>query len=74
MGRSVRTERYRYTEWDDGKQGVELYDHDDRPAASTTTSRRTPKHAETVMKLHALLRRHQGEVTRHRVVMPNGIA
>jgi uncharacterized sulfatase len=28
MGRSVRTERWRYTEWDGGKQGVELYDHD----------------------------------------------
>jgi iduronate 2-sulfatase len=28
MGRSVRTERWRYTEWDEGRQGVELYDHD----------------------------------------------
>ncbi len=27
MGRSVRTERYRYTEWDDGKQGSQLYDY-----------------------------------------------
>lgn len=28
IGRSVRTERWRYTEWDGGKAGVELYDHD----------------------------------------------
>lgn len=26
-GRSVRTARWRYTEWDQGRQGVELYDH-----------------------------------------------
>jgi uncharacterized sulfatase len=32
MGRSVRTERWRYTEWDDGRQGAELYDHDHDPA------------------------------------------
>jgi uncharacterized sulfatase len=30
-GRSVRTPRWRYTEWDEGKQGVELYDHDRDP-------------------------------------------
>ncbi len=30
-GRSVRTERWRYTEWDGGKLGSELYDHADDP-------------------------------------------
>lgn len=27
MGCSIRTQRYRYTEWDRGKEGIELYDH-----------------------------------------------
>jgi uncharacterized sulfatase len=31
MGRSVRSDRWRYTEWDEGKQGVELYDHTSDP-------------------------------------------
>ena len=31
MGRSVRTDRWRYTEWDGGKQGMELYDHQGDP-------------------------------------------
>jgi iduronate 2-sulfatase len=32
MGRSVRTERYRYTEWDGGKKGAQLYDYISDPA------------------------------------------
>jgi uncharacterized sulfatase len=31
MGYSVRTERWRYTEWDGGAQGVELYDEQNDP-------------------------------------------
>ena len=27
MGRSIRTERWRYTEWNEGREGQELYDH-----------------------------------------------
>ena len=30
-GHSVRNERWRYTEWDNGKQGAELYDHEADP-------------------------------------------
>jgi iduronate 2-sulfatase len=28
LGHSVRTERYRYTEWNGGRDGVEFYDHE----------------------------------------------
>jgi len=31
MGRSIRTERYRYTEWGEGTHGFELYDHQADP-------------------------------------------
>ncbi len=31
LGRSIRTEGWRYTEWDEGKLGVELYDESEDP-------------------------------------------
>lgn len=54
MGRSVRTERWRYTEWDDGKEGVELYDHD-KDAQELKNLAYDVKHAAKVKELHGLL-------------------
>src|SRR5262249_37861598 len=55
MGRSGRTERWRYTEWDGGSRGVELYDHDADPGERVNLAR-DPKHAEVVKEMRALLR------------------
>ena len=54
-GRSVRTERWRYTEWDEGRQGIELYDHDNDPGEYTNLAE-DPQHARIVAKLKKLLR------------------
>src|SRR5205814_9590435 len=39
IGYSLRTDRYRYTEWDDGKQGTELYDHEKDPQEFTNLAK-----------------------------------
>jgi len=54
MGRSVRTERWRYTEWDGGKKGVELYDHNSDPHEWTNLAR-DAKYAKTAAELKQLL-------------------
>ncbi len=56
FGRSVRTERWRYTEWDEGRQGVELYDHDHDPDEFTNLSGK-PGYADVAAELAALLRK-----------------
>jgi uncharacterized sulfatase len=54
-GHSVRTERWRYTEWALGKQGEELYDHDNDPRELHNLAA-DPKHADTVAEMKALLK------------------
>jgi uncharacterized sulfatase len=55
MGYSLRTERWRYTEWDGGKAGVELYDHDADPGELHNLAS-DPAQAKTLEDLKALLR------------------
>lgn len=55
LGRTVRTDRYRYTEWGaDGALGVELYDYQADPVELTNLAN-DPAHAKMVAELKGLL-------------------
>jgi uncharacterized sulfatase len=54
MGRSVRSERWRYTEWDGGKAGVELYDHENDPKEYKNLAK-DAKYSSTVEEMKKLL-------------------
>lgn len=54
-GRSVRTQRWRYTEWDDADNSAELYDHDADPREMRNLAN-DPAHAAERERLKALLR------------------
>lgn len=55
MGKTVRTERWRYTEWQEGANGHVLFDEQADPHEMKNLAD-DPVHGETVKKLQALLR------------------
>ncbi|KAA0992514.1 sulfatase [Dyadobacter aurulentus] len=55
FGRSVRTERFRYTEWDGGNAGIELYDHEKDPNEFVNLAKNS-QFTSTAEKLSALLK------------------
>ncbi len=54
FGYSLRTDRWRYTEWDEGRQGSELYDHESDPAERVNLAAKS-EHAVTVAALRKTL-------------------
>lgn len=50
FGYSLRTPDWRYTEWDEGRKGRELYDHRSDPRELTNLAQ-DPTHRETVSRL-----------------------
>ncbi|MCS7239506.1 MAG: sulfatase [Thermoguttaceae bacterium] len=60
FGYSIRTERYRYTEWDEGREGRELYDHEVDPRELVNRAD-DPSYKQVVKEMSQLLR----EAIRH---------
>lgn len=54
MGKTIRTERWRYTEWDEGRLGSELYDHQEDPHEFTNLAEK-PEMKGTIEQLKQLL-------------------
>jgi iduronate 2-sulfatase len=59
MGYSVRTEQWRYTEWDEGKRGVELYNEVADPDELRNLAD-DPAHRKQLADMRELLRRVRG--------------
>jgi iduronate 2-sulfatase len=58
MGYHLATDRWRYTEWDDGRQGVQLYDHENDPNEYRNLAD-DPAQGRTIADLKALLGRYR---------------
>jgi uncharacterized sulfatase len=53
-GRTVRTPRWRCTEWNEGASGIEVYDHDSDPHEFDNLAN-SPSHASILQELRTLL-------------------
>ncbi len=67
FGYSLRTSRWRYTEWKDGTEGIELYDHDHDPEEMHNLA-----HDETLTATRAELAQKLRDAIRHSFP-PSGI-
>jgi arylsulfatase A-like enzyme len=57
MGRAITTDRWRYIEWDEGRAGRELYDHQTDPQELTNLAN-DPQHTRLMRELQRQLNRH----------------
>lgn len=57
MGYSIRNERYRYSMWDDGKEGEEFYDYRTDPREMKNLARERGAHTSAQRELAAQLRK-----------------
>jgi uncharacterized sulfatase len=56
MGYSIRTDKWRYTEWDGGTRGAELYNELNDPREETNLAA-DPEHQKVVEDMQRQLRR-----------------
>ena len=65
MGHSIRTERFRYTEWDEGRGGQQLYDHNTDPHELNNLAG-DPAQADCLQHLRSQLANHLKSVTKEK--------
>ena len=66
LGKCVRTERWRYSEWNGGKDGMELYDHRNDPFEFTNLAH-DPNSAEILAGLKEMIHQESEGLTTPRL-------